>query len=61
MIAGFTLETRPIRMFNSLRCGYTAIMGEVLALCLVLAVGVFGLIGKFGNLPRRLGAGRTME
>jgi putative spermidine/putrescine transport system permease protein len=29
MVAGFTVETLPIKIFNSLRYGYTPIMGVV--------------------------------
>lgn len=58
MVAGFTVETLPIKIFNSLRYGYTPIMGVVSVMFVVLAVLVFGLIGKFGNLPRLLGAER---
>lgn len=61
MVAGFTVETLPIKIFNSLRYGYTPIMGVVSVLFLVLAVVVFGLIGKFGNLPRLLGAERMQD
>lgn len=61
MVAGFTVETLPIKIFNSLRYGYTPIMGVVSVLFLALAVVVFGLIGKFGNLPRLLGAERMQD
>jgi len=59
MVAGFTIETVPIKIFNSLRYGYTPIMGVVTVLFVVLAVLVFGLIGRFGNLPRLMGAERV--
>jgi putative spermidine/putrescine transport system permease protein len=61
MVAGFTVETLPIKIFNSLRYGYTPIMGVVSVLFVVIAVVVFGLIGRFGNLPRLLGAERLRE
>ena len=61
MVAGFTVETLPIRIFNSLRHGYTPIIGVVSVLFVALAVIVFGLIGRFGNLPRLLGAQRVRE
>jgi len=61
MVAGFTVETLPIKIFNSLRYGYTPIMGVVSVMFIALAVLVFGLIGKFGNLPRLLGAERMQE
>jgi putative spermidine/putrescine transport system permease protein len=61
MVAGFTVETLPIKIFNSLRYGYTPIMGVVSVLFVLIAVVVFGLIGWFGNLPRLLGAERIRE
>lgn len=59
MVAGFTVETLPIKIFNSLRYGYTPIMGVVSVLFVALAALVFGLIGAFGNLPRLLGSERS--
>lgn len=61
MVAGFTVETLPIKIFNSLRYGYTPIMGVVSVLFVLIAFLVFGLIGWFGNLPRLLGAERIRE
>ncbi|WP_372892305.1 ABC transporter permease [Rhodosalinus sp.] len=61
MVAGFTVETLPIKIFNSLRYGYTPIMAVVAVLFVALAVVVFGAIGRFGNLPRLLGADRVEE
>ena len=59
MVAGFTVETLPIKIFNSLRYGYTPIMGVVSVLFVALAALVFGLIGRYGDLPRLLGAERA--
>jgi putative spermidine/putrescine transport system permease protein len=59
MVAGFTVETLPIKIFNSLRYGYTPIMAVVSVLFVGLAALVFGLIGRFGDLPRLLGAERV--
>lgn len=61
MVAGFTVETLPIKIFNSLRYGYTPVMGVVSVLFVALAALVFGLIGRFGNLPRLLGAERVRD
>ncbi len=55
MVAGFTVETLPIRIFNSLRYGYTPIMAAVAVLFMAIAVTVFGLFARYGNLPRLLG------
>jgi putative spermidine/putrescine transport system permease protein len=61
MVAGFTVETLPIKIFNSLRYGYTPIMGVVSVLFVLLAALVYGMIGVFGNLPRLMGAERAGE
>ena len=56
MVAGFTVETLPIKIFNSLRYGYTPVMAAVAVVFVAVALLVFGLIARFGNLPRLLGA-----
>ncbi len=56
MVAGFTVETLPFKIFNSLRYGYTPVMAVVAVLFALLAALIFGLVGRFGNLPRLLGA-----
>ena len=59
LVAGFTVETLPIRIFNSLRYGYTPIMASVAVLFVLIAVAVFGAAARFGDLPRLLGAYRS--
>lgn len=61
MVAGFTVETLPIKIFNALRYGYTPILAVVSVLFAILSALVFGLIGRFGNLPRLLGAERSQK
>lgn len=61
MVAGFTVETLPIKIFNALRYGYTPILGVVSVIFAALAALVFGLIGRFGNLPRLMGAERVRD
>jgi putative spermidine/putrescine transport system permease protein len=56
MVAGFTVETLPIKIFNALRYGYTPVMASVTVVFVLLAAIIFGLIGKFGDLPKLLGA-----
>jgi len=56
MVAGFTVETLPIKIFNSLRYGYTPVMAVVAVLFVLLAMVIFGLLARFGDLPRLLGA-----
>jgi putative spermidine/putrescine transport system permease protein len=55
MVAGFTVETLPIKIFNSLRYGYTPVMASAVVFVLLAAL-IFGLIGRFGDLPKLLGA-----
>jgi putative spermidine/putrescine transport system permease protein len=61
MVAGFTVETLPIKIFNSLRYGYTPVMASVAVMFMLLAVLVFGLIARFGDLPKLLGAWSQKE
>jgi len=56
MVVGFTVETLPIKIFNSLRYGYTPTMAAVTVLFVATAALVFALIARFGDLPRLLGA-----
>lgn len=52
MTVGFTMETVPIKIFNALRYGYTPTMASVSILFVGVAVAVFGLVARFGDLPR---------
>jgi putative spermidine/putrescine transport system permease protein len=56
MTVGFTMETIPIKIFNALRYGYTPTMASVSVFFVAVAALVFGLIARFGDLPRLLGA-----
>jgi putative spermidine/putrescine transport system permease protein len=56
MTIGFTTETLPIKIFNALRYGYTPTMAAVTVLFVALAAVIFGLVARFGDLPRLLGA-----
>jgi len=56
MTVGFTMETLPIKIFNALRYGYTPTMAAVSVFFVAIAALVFGLIARFGDLPRLLGA-----
>lgn len=58
MVAGFTVETLPIKIFNALRYGYTPAMASVAIVFAGLAALIFGTIAVFGDLPRLLGAWR---
>lgn len=56
MTVGFTMETLPIKIFNSLRYGYTPTMASVTMLFVLTAAVIFGLVARFGDLPKLLGA-----
>src|SRR3546814_12299419 len=56
MTVGFILETLPIKIFNALRYGYTPTMAAVSVFFVAIAAAVFGLIARYGDLPRLLGA-----
>ena len=56
MTVGFTMETLPIKVFNALRYGYTPTMAAVAVFFVAIAAAVFGLIARYGDLPRLLGA-----
>jgi putative spermidine/putrescine transport system permease protein len=56
MTVGFTVETLPIKIFNSLRYGYTPVMASVSIIFFLTACLLFGLVGRFGDLPKLLGA-----
>jgi putative spermidine/putrescine transport system permease protein len=56
MTVGFTMETLPIKIFNALRYGYTPTMASVTVLFLTVAAVIFGLVARFGDLPKLLGA-----
>ena len=55
MVAGFTVETLPIKIFNSLRYGYTPAMGAVAVLFVVLAATIFGFVARHGDLLKLMG------
>ncbi|WP_088344166.1 MULTISPECIES: ABC transporter permease [Rhodomicrobium] len=61
MTVGFTTETLPIKIFNALRYGYTPTMAAVAVLFVALAALIFGLVARFGDLPRLLGAWASEE
>ena len=56
MTVGFTVETLPIKIFNSLRYGYTPVMASVSVIFFLTAALLFSLVGRFGDLPKLLGA-----
>ncbi|SLN11119.1 ABC transporter permease [Oceanibacterium hippocampi] len=61
MTVGFTYETLPVKIFNALRYGYSPVMAVVAVLFMAMSVTIFGLIARFGDLPRLLGAWAAKE
>ena len=58
MVAGFEVETMPIKVFNNLRMGFTPTMCVGAVLFMLLGIVGFGLIALIGDLPKLLGARR---
>ncbi len=56
MTVGFTFETLPVKIFNSLRYGYSPVMAAISLLFFAFAAALFALVGWLGDLPRLLGA-----
>lgn len=56
LVAGFSVETLPIKIFNSLRYGFTPTIAAVTVVFILIAATVFSLFAIFGNLLRFLGA-----
>jgi putative spermidine/putrescine transport system permease protein len=56
LVAGFSVETLPIKIFNSLRYGFTPTIAAVTVVFIAIAATVFSLTATFGNLLRFLGA-----
>jgi putative spermidine/putrescine transport system permease protein len=56
LVAGFSVETLPIKIFNSLRYGFTPTIAAVTVVFILVAATVFSLFALFGNLLRFLGA-----
>lgn len=56
MTIGFVMETLPIKVFNALRYGYTPTMAAVSILFVALSALTFGLVARFGDLTKLMGA-----
>lgn len=54
MLVGFVSETLPVKIFNSLRYGYTPVMAAVAVFFIATTALVFALAAKFADLPRLL-------
>lgn len=58
MVAGFTVETLPIRIFNALRYGFTPTIAAVSVAFTLLSVVALTLLSRIGGLDRLLGTDR---
>ena len=56
MVAGFSVETLPIKIFNSLRYGFTPTIAAVSVVFTLLSDVALGALARFGGLERLLGA-----
>jgi putative spermidine/putrescine transport system permease protein len=56
LVAGFSVETLPIKIFNSLRYGFTPTIASVAVVFIAISGTVFSLFAIFGRLLQFLGA-----
>ncbi len=56
MVAGFTVETLPIKIFNALRYGFTPTIAAVSIVFTGLSLFVLSVLARFGSLDRLVGA-----
>jgi putative spermidine/putrescine transport system permease protein len=55
MVAGFTVQTLPIRIFTNMRSGYEPTMCVAAVLFMVVGFFVFSALALIGDLPRLMG------
>jgi putative spermidine/putrescine transport system permease protein len=60
LVAGFTVETLPVKIVNGLRYGFTPTIAAVAVVFIAIAGTTFTLFAIFGNLMRFLGADRAI-
>jgi putative spermidine/putrescine transport system permease protein len=56
LVAGFAIETLPVKIVNGLRYGFTPTIAAVAVVFILIAATTFTLFAIFGNLMRFLGA-----
>ncbi|PYB69859.1 MULTISPECIES: ABC transporter permease [Rhizobium] len=56
MTVGAVIETLPMKIFNSLRYGYTPVMASASVFFVFVTVVIFSLVARFSDLPKLLGA-----
>ncbi|MBV9512211.1 MAG: ABC transporter permease subunit [Caulobacteraceae bacterium] len=55
MVAGFSVQTLPIRIFTNMRSGYDPSMCVAAVLFMTAGFCIFGLLALVGDLPRLMG------
>jgi len=58
MVVGFAIETLPIKIFNSLRAGFSPTMCVGAVLFMLAGLVGYTLIALISDLPRLLGSDR---
>jgi putative spermidine/putrescine transport system permease protein len=58
MVAGFEVQTLPIKVFDNLRMGFTPTMCVGAVLFMLLGMTGFGVVALMGDLPKLLGRRR---
>jgi putative spermidine/putrescine transport system permease protein len=61
MVAGFSVQTLPIRIFASMRSGYQPTMCVGAVLFMVLGFAAFSFLAMIGDLPKLMGRHRPLE
>lgn len=61
MVAGFSVQTLPIRIFTSMRSGYEPTMCVGAVLFMALGFAAFSLLAAIGDLPKLMGRHRPLE
>jgi putative spermidine/putrescine transport system permease protein len=60
-VSASSYSTVTLQIFNSLRNGYTPTMAVGAITFILASLVVFGLVGRFGNLPRLMGADQSRD
>lgn len=61
MVAGFSVQTLPIRIFTNMRSGYEPTMCVAAVLFMVVSFCIFTALAMIGDLPRLMGRTRALR
>ncbi|MDO8378551.1 ABC transporter permease [Phenylobacterium sp.] len=61
MVAGFSVQTLPIRIFSSLKSGYEPTMCVGAVIFMALGFAAFSLLAAIGDLAKLMGRHRPLE